>query len=382
MDIMPLVDQRIVEKTVEYLRAGALIIFPTETCYGLGVDATNPEAVSKLLAFKAKREGKPISVVMADQEMAEQYVELNTTGRNLYKNFLPGPVTVISKVRTEGNEPIIDPRVVSEMGTLGVRIPDHRFAIEIVKKLGRPMTATSANVSYNPNPYSLEQWEKQTPEKSRQLVDLFIDAGSLPPRPSSTVVDTTTDELTVVRQGSITLTGEVETYVTHSEEETKNLAGDIVGRHAHLIRDKGLIIGLQGELGAGKTRFAKGVAQVLGITEEVRSPTFTLVEEYLIPAENLKMKNSTLDKGIVDKQDDKRDLFFHIDVWRMERAEELLDIEFEKMVRPGNLVVIEWIEKVAELVERVAKEKEALLLWGIVEENAAGERMWKFGNRM
>src|SRR5437868_2435629 len=84
----------LIQTVCQVLADGGLVIYPTETVYGIGVDATNQAAVDKLLQYKARREGKPISIAVADQAMAEQYVELNDQAKQFYKNFLPGPVTV------------------------------------------------------------------------------------------------------------------------------------------------------------------------------------------------------------------------------------------------------------------------------------------------
>jgi L-threonylcarbamoyladenylate synthase len=84
-------------QTKEILAQGGLVLFPTETTYGAGVDATNQLAVNKLLAYKSRREGKPLSVLVANPEMAGKFVEINDQAQQLYDQFLPGPVTVISK---------------------------------------------------------------------------------------------------------------------------------------------------------------------------------------------------------------------------------------------------------------------------------------------
>lgn len=355
MKVIQVNETIVIDKAVETLLKGGLIVFPTETCYGLGVDATNSEAVDRLLAFKTKREGKAISVVVTDEKMAEKYVELNETARHLYRTFLPGPITVISKIKANNDQFKIDLRLLSEKETLGVRIPAHDLIIEIVKKLGRPVTATSANSSGKPNPYSLEQWEKQTATRSRNLVDLWIDDGTLVKRPSSTVIDTTSDELTVVRQGAIVIDSPTLEQVTRSERETFDLAGDVIATYADLITKHGLVIGLQGDLGAGKTRFAKGVALALEIEEEVRSPTFTLLEEYV------------WEKGV----------FFHIDTWRMESVDEMESIRFDELLKPGNVVVVEWIEKVSEAVQLACEQSRAELVLLTVHVVADGSRLWR-----
>src|SRR5689334_6125072 len=99
MKIVTLTDQNlkeIVKEAVEVLKNGGSVIYPTETCYGIGVDATNQKAVDALYDYKGFRGQKPFSMAVIDRKMAEEYVEINDIADNLYKNYLPGPVTVVS----------------------------------------------------------------------------------------------------------------------------------------------------------------------------------------------------------------------------------------------------------------------------------------------
>ena len=140
----------IIEKAVTVLKNGGLLVFPTETCYGLAVDATSPAAVSKLFSYKTRREGKPLSIAVSDAKMAAQYVDINEMASNLYKNYLPGPITVVSRGLGK-----VAPGVESEYGTLGIRIPDYELVLKIINVFGKPITATSANISYLPKPFSI-----------------------------------------------------------------------------------------------------------------------------------------------------------------------------------------------------------------------------------
>ena len=149
-----------IKQAIDVLKDGGLIVFPTETCYGLGGDATNPEALKKIMEYKKLRGSKPISIAVSDKEMAEEYVEINEMAENLYKNYLPGPITVISM--SKGN---LVPPVVSQQGAVGIRYPDYDFTLELIKKFGKPITATSANMSYRSAPYSIDQLIKDLPRK-------------------------------------------------------------------------------------------------------------------------------------------------------------------------------------------------------------------------
>src|SRR4030067_1869587 len=108
---------REIDEAADTLKNGGLVGFPTETCYGMGVDATNTAAVARLLRFKGGRANKAISIAVADKTMAERYVDLTETAEQLYQNLLPGSVTVISQ--SQGH---VVKALESEDGTLGIRI--------------------------------------------------------------------------------------------------------------------------------------------------------------------------------------------------------------------------------------------------------------------
>ena len=308
-------------KAIETLKNGGLIIYPTETCYGLGGDATNPKALAKLLAYKKYRGSKPISIAVSDKQMANEYVELNEMANNLYDNYLPGPLTVISMSKGALQSP-----VVSSHGAVGVRIPAYTFTQELISKYGKPITATSANVSYRSTPYSIEKLVKDLPKKSLELIDLFLDAGELPKNPPSTVLDTTMNELSVLRQGSVQFENalvknkKIFEKETQSTKETISLAKEFSDKY--LKTDIPVVVALSGELGAGKTQFTKGIGESLGVQGVVNSPTYTIINEY--------------------KYDSK--ILAHMDTWRLEKGE-LEKSGLIENLEAGNIVVIEWADK-------------------------------------
>src|SRR5680860_1375363 len=178
--------KKIIEEAVKVLEKGGLVIYPTETLYGIGVDATNQKAVDKLLTYKTRREGKPLSIAVNSLQMAKEYVEINPTAHNLYSNFLPGPLTVVSPGLGK-----VAKGVESEIGTLGIRIPKYELILDIIESFGKPITATSANASYKKQPYCIDDILENISTKQKNLIDLIIDAGQLEKRDPSTVVDTT-----------------------------------------------------------------------------------------------------------------------------------------------------------------------------------------------
>lgn len=337
LDLTQISAETAVQEAVAVLRSGGLIIFPTETTYGLGADATNPKAIDKLLAYKARRAGKALSLAVADQEMAEQYVELNDTARRLYREFLPGPVTVISLGKHR-----VAPGVESEQGTLGVRLPDYPLVREIARKLGRPMTATSANASNQKRPYAVADILATTSHKQQTFIDLVLDAGELPHNEPSTVIDTTLDSLSVVRQGTTPFTS-TESFTSASESETRELGRKIIRRYKNSLTLRPVVFALEGEMGAGKTQLVKGMAQELGIVETITSPTYTLQHEYQCVVEGQTLP------------------FVHIDAWRLTSAQDLLDLGWKKALEDNGIIAIEWAGTQPEIIHSLAKN--ALVVW-------------------
>lgn len=329
LDIKSLSQEAVIAETMAVLAAGGLIIFPTETTYGAGVDATNQAGVDKLLAYKSRREGKPLSIAVTDQTMAEKYVELNDQAKALYKQFLPGPVTVVSLSKNT-----VAKGVASEFGTVGVRIPAYPLMLELLKKYGNPITATSANGSGQKRPYSLTDIFDNLSEKQKSLIDLVLDAGTLPENPPSTVIDTTLSTPVTLRQGDIAVaetmpTEKGITLQSKTEEETKHIAGRLLLKHWDDLQKGALVIGLNGPLGAGKTVFTKGLAEFLQIDEPLTSPTYTYMEEYEF------RRHSTQGSLI------------HLDMWKIDSEELFKRLLLTQLLRPQTIMVFEWWSQVA-----------------------------------
>ncbi len=298
----------VIKTAVTVLRAGGLVVFPTETTYGAGVDATNPEAVQKLLAYKARREGKPLSIAVTDLEMAEQFVVVTDQARQLYSQFLPGPLTIVSDALPLQQSGLA-PGVTSEFNTLGVRIPDYPLVTELVRALGKPITATSANASDQKRPYSIADILAHTSAKQQSLIELVLDAGTLPTRPPSTVIDTTLSTPLTLRAGAIALdvpagvvtetaaetVGAVTTLQTASQAETMAIAGKLVLKHWNDLREGPLVIGLD-----------------------------TYIEEYTYTRHQT---TGTL---------------YHLDLWKVDSVEALERLEIAQLLTPRSVVVIEW----------------------------------------
>ncbi|BCX14466.1 MAG: hypothetical protein KatS3mg088_149 [Patescibacteria group bacterium] len=323
-----------IEEIVNVLQKGGLVIMPTETVYGAFVDATNEKAVEKLNKYKKRPFGKPYSVAVSDQKMAENYVFLNQAAKDLYKKFLPGPLTVIS--RSKGK---VAKGVESETKTLGIRIPDYQLILDVVRKFGKPITATSANASYQKRPYKISHILQNLSNKQKELIDLIVDAGTLPPNEPSTVIDTTSQDMPVLRTGNIKIKNKQEITST-SEEKTKLTAKELWQKFEKFKKQRAIVFALQGEMGAGKTIFVKGLAKTLGVKEDIISPTYDLLLEY-------KAKD-----GIK---------LVHIDTWRMFEPQEIEEIELKEKINDKSVVAIEWADKVADIIRKY--NEEAIIIW-------------------
>ncbi|TSC86445.1 MAG: hypothetical protein G01um10148_431 [Parcubacteria group bacterium Gr01-1014_8] len=179
------------------LRHGGVIIFPTDTLYGLGADALSDEAVAKIYGVKGRNEGKPMHAIFANLEMAAEYAEINDAAIKLAKKFLPGALTLVLK-KKKG----VDTGIVKGIDTIGMRIPDNDFCLDLAKTFGKPYTATSANKAGSPPQLSSKKVLEQLGRNAEQ-VDLVVDDGLLPMRLPTTVVNVVSDYPVILREGAI-----------------------------------------------------------------------------------------------------------------------------------------------------------------------------------
>ncbi len=321
--------QAVTHEIGKILDLGGLVIFPCETVYGAAVDATNKRAVGKLGVYKQRLFGKPYSIMCSGQDMAEKYANLNNQAIKLYKNFLPGPLTIISS-----GKHILAPGVESEIGTIGVRIPDYPFLLKLIREFGKPLTATSANAGYKKRPYTISDVLDNLSEKQKGLIDLIIDAGKLPHNEPSTVIDTTLDDPVILRQGTIRFTSH-NSILTRSEEETKNCGKELWQKFEKFSSQRAIIFALEGPMGAGKTALTKGLAKAIGIEEDVVSPTYNL----------------ELDYGRLK----------HFDAWRMQNGEELENLGLNGLINDKSIIVVEWADRAAEVIRKY--NEEAVVVW-------------------
>lgn len=190
-------DQESIPHIVAILARGGAIVFPTETAYGLGVDATNPEAIEKAFVIKGRPKQNPLSVAVADIAMAKQYGVFSHDAEKIARAFLPGPLTLI--VPTNG---ILPEERAPEKGTVGFRVPDYPWLLDVVRALGKPITATSANGSGKGACYSIDSVRESLGD-TWEMLDAVVDAGEIPKTPVSTVVSCMDAEPRILRKGPI-----------------------------------------------------------------------------------------------------------------------------------------------------------------------------------
>ena len=180
---------------VAAVRRGDVIVFPTETLYGLGADALNAAAVDKVFQLKGRDPNNPIPVLVSDRAMLNTLAStVPPLAEKLIERFWPGPLTLVLPARSSIPAPLLN-----LSGGLGVRISSHPIAQQIVKLLGRPLTATSANPSGQPGALTIAQARVYFSDS----IDTFVDGGELSSKSGSTVAAVEGNSIKIIRAGEI-----------------------------------------------------------------------------------------------------------------------------------------------------------------------------------
>jgi L-threonylcarbamoyladenylate synthase len=184
-----------ISRALEILKAGGLVSFPTDTVYGVGALVFDGKAVESIYAAKDRPVEKAIPVLIGDSEDLERVgTDIPDSAHKLASRFWPGPLTILVPKRADL------PEAVSATPTVGVRVPDHPVAGALLRLAG-PMAVTSANISGKSSPVTAEEAYEQLAGR----IDLVIDGGKTPGGVPSTLVDCTSSELKVLREGPISL---------------------------------------------------------------------------------------------------------------------------------------------------------------------------------
>jgi L-threonylcarbamoyladenylate synthase len=179
------------DRAAAAVRAGDLVVYPTETVYGLGADALDPDAVEQVFAAKRREHDDPVSVAVPDVEAAAAHVRLTDRARRFAERFLPGAVTLVAECGRD-----VPDALTAGRDRVGVRVPDHEVALALLERVA-PITATSANVSGRPSVRHPDDLD----DEIREAATVVLDAGETPGGTGSTVVDVERGE--VIREGAM-----------------------------------------------------------------------------------------------------------------------------------------------------------------------------------
>lgn len=187
-----LLDAGALDQVREAVQAGGLIVYPTDTVYGLGADPFQEKAVDRLLTVKERTRDQGLSIVVAGLPDVFRFGERTSIAEAFCTKNLPGPYTVVLRATPQAPHPIL-----SGDGKIALRIPDHPIPRLLAKAIG-PLTATSANRHGRPAPATFQDAQKELGDR----VDLYIDGGATPLGGESTVVDLSGPRPRILRQGA------------------------------------------------------------------------------------------------------------------------------------------------------------------------------------
>ncbi len=186
-------------RIAEALKSGQTLVYPTETCYGLGCDALNESAVQKVFSIKKRQAQKSVLVVAAHVSMMREFVQWDPMLDSLANRYWPGPLTVVAPCLSGISVP---QGIVGPDNTIAFRVTDHPLAHELSAKLGRPLVSTSANIASHESPYDIQSVLSMFEDMVDQP-DMVIDSGILPHKSPSTIVKVKDGNIVTLRQGEI-----------------------------------------------------------------------------------------------------------------------------------------------------------------------------------
>ncbi|MBW2108280.1 MAG: threonylcarbamoyl-AMP synthase [Deltaproteobacteria bacterium] len=182
---------RLIAKVADCLKQGGTIVYPTDTFYGLGCDIMNKKAIEKIYRLKRRNPKKPFSFICSDLKNISQYAKVSNYAYKTMRRLLPGPYTFV----LEGSK-LVPKIMLTQRKTAGIRVPDHRLCLSLVRALGNPVISTTV-------PYrKIEELSHPSliHETLGSQIDMVIDGGPVPGAPSS-VVSLIHDEPVVIREG-------------------------------------------------------------------------------------------------------------------------------------------------------------------------------------
>lgn len=195
-------------KAVQILKQGGIILFPTETAYGLAADATNRKATRRLRILKGRAKEKTFSLIVSSLAMAKRYGIFSPQLLMLAKRYWPGALTMVVQVCSQSG---LSPDVIHK-GTIAIRVSPHPVARSLSRRLHGPIIATSANHSGDPCAYTA----KEALASLGKSVDMILDTGRLPKHTPSTIIKEEGGKIITLRQGSIKIS---KCYVAESKKK-------------------------------------------------------------------------------------------------------------------------------------------------------------------
>lgn len=193
-----------IEDAVNAVRAGGLVVFPTETVYGVGADPANDEAVRRIFALKGRPSSQALSLHLGNSPELERWaVDVPEGARRLAARFWPGPLTLVLPSRDEVSEVVRGGRA-----TVGLRVPDHSGAVELIDRCGGALAGTSANRHGGPSPTTASE----AVDALEGAVDAIVDAGPTELGRDSTVLDLSVHPARVLRAGALAA-AEIESFL-------------------------------------------------------------------------------------------------------------------------------------------------------------------------
>ena len=188
-----------IQRAAEIIRHGGIVVFPTETSYGIGCDMRNQEAVQRIYKIKGREFSKPLPAVVCNQAMAEQYAIFSPRARQLAEQYWPGPLTLVLPVVQESGLVLLP-----DQETIALRVSSFSAARDLSCMIQAPLAATSANRSGDKPAYSVDAIQEMF-SGAPDTPDIILDHGELPPTPPSTIVQIIGQEVCVLRDGPVSV---------------------------------------------------------------------------------------------------------------------------------------------------------------------------------
>jgi L-threonylcarbamoyladenylate synthase len=194
----------VIERAAEVIAAGGIIVYPTDTSYGLGCDPRNQDSLERLIAVKRRDRRLGFPLLFADDTQCELYHDFRSLERVIVRAFWPGALTLIVEPRLD-----VPKHITAGRSTIAIRVPNHIVPREIARRIGGPIVGTSANRSGGPSPFNLSVALEQLGDE----VDLYIDGGPAPVNDNSTIIGVEEEEsegaplnIKIYREGALPVT--------------------------------------------------------------------------------------------------------------------------------------------------------------------------------